>query len=130
MNGKYLADTSVIVDLLRRGEVAPIPKEAEILICAIVLGELYYGALISARPQEQIARLEQFFSQYQVLQTNLEVVRFYAQIKSELKQQGKMIPENDLWIAAFAKAYEVPLLTTDLHFKSVEEIIDVIYITS
>jgi predicted nucleic acid-binding protein len=60
MNGKYLADTSVIVDLLRRGELVPIPKEAEILICAIVLGELYYGALISARPQEQIARLEQF----------------------------------------------------------------------
>jgi tRNA(fMet)-specific endonuclease VapC len=64
------------------------------------------------------------------LQTNLEVVQFYAQIKSELKQQGKMIPENDLWIAAFAKAYEVPLLTTDLHFKSVQEIIDVIYVNS
>jgi len=60
MNGKYLADTSVIVDLLRLGEAVPIPKEAEILICAIVLGELYYGALISARPQEQTARLEKF----------------------------------------------------------------------
>ena len=62
MNGKYLADTSVIVDLLHRGETVPIPKEAEILICAIVLGELYYGALICTRPQEQTARLKKNFS--------------------------------------------------------------------
>jgi len=127
MNGKYLADTSVIVDLLRLGEVVPIPKEAEILICAIVLGELWCANLSTTSRAD--CTVGKIFSQYQVLQTNLEVVRFYAQIKSELKRQGKMIPENDLWIAAFAKAYEVPLLTTDLHFKSVEEVIDVIYIT-
>jgi predicted nucleic acid-binding protein len=43
MNGEYLADTSVVVDLLRFGESPIVPKGAEILICATVLGELYYG---------------------------------------------------------------------------------------
>jgi tRNA(fMet)-specific endonuclease VapC len=127
MNGEYLADTSVVVDLLRFGESPIVPKGAEILICATVLGELYYGALISARPQKQISQLEQFFSKYKILQTSLEVIQSYAQIKSELKKKGNMIPENDLWIAAFAKAHEVPLLTSDLHFKSVDGLIDVIY---
>lgn len=127
MNGEYLADTSVVVDLLRFGESPIVPKGAEILICATVLGELYYGALISARPQKQIPQLEQFFSKYKILQTSLEVIQSYAQIKSELKKKGNMIPENDLWIAAFAKAHEVPLLTSDLHFKSVDGLIDVIY---
>jgi predicted nucleic acid-binding protein len=56
MNGEYLADTSVVVDLLRFGESPIVPKGAEILICATVLGELYYGALISARPQKQISQ--------------------------------------------------------------------------
>ena len=128
MSGEYLADTSVIVDLLRLGDAAAVPKNADILICATVLGELYYGALISARPQEQVSRIEQFFSNYKVFQTNLEVIQSYAQIKSGLKQKGKMIPENDIWIAAFAKAYKVPLLTSDLHFRSVEGIISVVYI--
>lgn len=59
MNGEYLADTSVVVDLLRFGESSIVPKGAEILICATVLGELYYGALISARPQKQISQLYQ-----------------------------------------------------------------------
>lgn len=127
MSGEYLADTSVLVDLLRRGEAASIPKDAGVVICATVLGELYYGALISARPQEQVARLEQFFSKYKILQTSLEVIQSYAHIKCQLKQKGKMIPENDLWIAAFAKAHALPLLTSDLHFQSVEGIIDVVY---
>jgi tRNA(fMet)-specific endonuclease VapC len=128
MNGEYLADTSVLVDLLRRGEVASIPKDAGVVICATVLGELYYGALVSARPQEQVARLEQFFSKYKTLQTSLEVIQSYAHIKCQLKRKGKMIPENDLWIAAFAKAHALPLLTSDLHFQSVEEMVDVVYV--
>jgi|FaiFalFF_MnMetaG_3_1042247.scaffolds.fasta_scaffold37518_2 tRNA(fMet)-specific endonuclease VapC len=128
MNGEYLADTSVLVDLLRRGEVASIPKDAGVVICATVLGELYYGALVSARPQEQVARLEQFFSKYKTLQTSLEVIQSYAYIKCQLKRKGKMIPENDLWIAAFAKAHALPLLTSDLHFQSVEEMVDVVYV--
>ena len=37
MNGEYLADTSVVVDLLRFGESPIVPKGAEILICATVL---------------------------------------------------------------------------------------------
>jgi tRNA(fMet)-specific endonuclease VapC len=128
MNGEYLTDTSVLVDLLRRGEAASIPKDTGIVICATVLGELYYGALVSARPQEQVARLEQFFSKYKTLQTSLEVIQSYAYIKCQLKQKGKMIPENDLWIAAFAKAHALPLLTSDLHFQSVEEMVDVVYV--
>jgi len=128
MNGEYLADTSVLVDLLRRGEVASVPKDAGVVICATVLGELYYGALVSARPQEQVARLEQFFSKYKTLQTSLEVIQSYAYIKCQLKRKGKMIPENDLWIAAFAKAHALPLLTSDLHFQSVEEMVDVVYV--
>jgi len=128
MNGEYLADTSVLVDLLRRGEVASVPKDAGVVICATVLGELYYVALVSARPQEQVARLEQFFSKYKTLQTSLEVIQSYAYIKCQLKRKGKMIPENDLWIAAFAKAHALPLLTSDLHFQSVEEMVDVVYV--
>jgi predicted nucleic acid-binding protein len=72
MNGEYLADTSVVVDLLRFGESPIVPKGAEILICATVLGELYYGALISARPQKQISQLHRRLEQAEHLVGNEE----------------------------------------------------------
>ncbi|CUU33688.1 tRNA(fMet)-specific endonuclease VapC [Armatimonadetes bacterium GXS] len=98
MNGKYLIDTSVAVDLLRgRIEtVAALPAEAEFVVCAVVLGELYYGALISARPEEQVRDLERFFMRHPILHTSMEIIQSYAHIKSKLRWQGRMIPENDI----------------------------------
>lgn len=45
--------------------------------------------------------------------------RHYAQIRWSLKQRGKPIPENDLWIAAACIQHSLPLLSRDAHFKLV-----------
>jgi tRNA(fMet)-specific endonuclease VapC len=36
--------------------------------------------------------------------------------------KGKPIPENDIWIAASAMQYQIPLFTHDRHFNEVEGI--------
>jgi hypothetical protein len=41
---------------------------------------------------------------------------------SPLRQKGKPIPTNDLWIAAIAKVHKLILVTNDEHFESVEDI--------
>ena len=43
----------------------------------------------------------------------------YGQIKAELAQAGTPIPDNDLWIAALAREYQLPLATKDRHFALV-----------
>ncbi|WP_162550200.1 PIN domain-containing protein [Hymenobacter nivis] len=43
----------------------------------------------------------------------------YAEIRLQLKQAGRPIPENDIWIAALCVAYDVPLLSRDQHFEYV-----------
>ena len=43
----------------------------------------------------------------------------YGQIKTDLSAAGKMIPENDVWIAAVAKQYDLPVATRDRHFSFV-----------
>jgi tRNA(fMet)-specific endonuclease VapC len=40
-----------------------------------------------------------------------------------LKLKGTPIPENDIWIAAIAMQFELPLVTRDKHFDKIERII-------
>jgi len=42
--------------------------------------------------------------------------RVTAEIKLALKQVGKPIPQNDLWIAATCRRHGLTLATSDAHF--------------
>jgi tRNA(fMet)-specific endonuclease VapC len=37
-----------------------------------------------------------------------------------LKSAGKPIPENDIWIAALSMQHNIPLVTSDSHFKYIK----------
>jgi predicted nucleic acid-binding protein len=40
----------------------------------------------------------------------------YGQIRAALAKAGTPIPENDIWIAALAKEFQLPLAARDRHF--------------
>lgn len=44
----------------------------------------------------------------------------YAETKTALRRKGKPIPENDIWIAAFALANDLTLVARDEHFDHVD----------
>lgn len=120
--GKYLLDTSVIAEILR-GRVdlkAQFGEQAQFYLCGIALGELYYGASVSARPDHQRQLIETLVGDYQPLAFGRVVQRAYAVVKHFLRRQGTPIPENDVWIAAFCLAYRLPLLTRDRHFEALQ----------
>ena len=50
------------------------------------------------------------------------VAPFYAKIKAQLKADGHPIPENDIWIAACAMAYNLTVVTADKHFYFIKDI--------
>jgi predicted nucleic acid-binding protein len=52
-----------------------------------------------------------------------ETAERYAGIREYLRQQGKPIPVNDLWIAASAAQHSLRLLTLDHHFKQVPQVL-------
>jgi tRNA(fMet)-specific endonuclease VapC len=93
-----------------------------ILIPAIVLGELYFGASQSARSQENIARIQALQNQVPTINVNEQTALEYGQIKANLKKKGRPIPENDLWIAALAKQHGYIVASRDKHLLSIEEI--------
>lgn len=43
----------------------------------------------------------------------------FAAIKSTLASTNQLIPDNDIWIAVTAMAYDLTLVTRDAHFSRI-----------
>jgi tRNA(fMet)-specific endonuclease VapC len=54
-----------------------------------------------------------------VLAIDLDTTFHYARVRHELRQKGRPIPENDLWIAALASQYDLRIVSRDVHFDEV-----------
>jgi tRNA(fMet)-specific endonuclease VapC len=124
MNGKYLFDANVIIDVFR-GKMSTIEKVKDInlvYIPAIVLGELYYDANKSNQTDKRKIEIEELEKNVTVLNVSQTTAHIYGEIKNILRGLGKPIPENDIWIAAIAKEYDLILITRDKHFNHIKSI--------
>ena len=120
---KVLLDTNAYSGLLRGdGQVLDVLAKAEIVyVSAVVLGELFAGFRGGSRYVENTQRLERFMERPQValLSVGLETADVFGAVKHQLKQDGKPIPLNDVWIASHALETGAVLITYDQHFKNV-----------
>jgi len=121
---KCLLDTSIIIHAFKNnpGIISQLHTFSEIFVPSIVAGELYYGAYCSANVQKHLNQTNQFLQDYTILSPDLATGDLYGSIKSALKSKGKPIPENDIWIAAIAIQFSLPLFTADKHFKAIDKI--------
>ena len=115
--GKFLLDTNIIIALLEGDEavLSNLDRAREVFVSAIALGELFFGAAKSGRPAENIAKMERFALGRAIVVCDLEVAREYGGLKQRLKEKGRPIPENDMWIAASARKHGMILVTRDVH---------------
>lgn len=121
MPGKVLLDTNVIIAFFSAEKaVTQHVSQSELFVSTTVLGELHYGARKSAHSAANQARIEEFASSVSVLNCDAETARRYGEIKDRLRSKGRPIPDNDIWIAACAMQYNLPLATRDDHFKEVD----------
>ena len=122
MAGRLLPDTNAVVAFFRgdRGVVDALDAADEVVLAAIVLGELTYGALNSHKVDENLGRIERLRSRCHFAPVDEDVVREYGRIRLALKRRGRPIPENDIWIAATAVAYGALVITNDEHFDAIE----------
>jgi tRNA(fMet)-specific endonuclease VapC len=124
MNGDYLLDSNIVIDLFRGDKIAiaRVKKIKTIYVPVIVIGELYYGANKSNQTPKRLLEIEQLERTVIIMDVTKSTARIYGQIKNELHIKGKPIPENDVWIAAIAKEHNFTLLTKDQHFDNVDGI--------
>ena len=97
----------------------------QVLMSAVVLGELHAGFKGGSRERENVELLEDFLRRPAV--RTVDVTRATAEVfgvvKQTLKKAGAPIPINDVWIAAHAIETGSWLLPYDHHFTSVPGIL-------
>ena len=118
--GNALLDTSIVVAHLRSDpDLTARLAEVTVYLPWVVLGELHYGAQRAQRRDEAVTRIRDFLRIAVLLLPDNNTAEEYGQIKAELAQAGALIPDNDIWIAALAREYNLPLATRDQHFAVV-----------
>ena len=120
----YLLDTDVLVSLLRgHGSMsesfaahAADPKA----ISVVTYGELLYGALKSARPVENTAKVRRFAELLPVVDLSPAIMETFATLKADLEKAGKKVDDFDLLIAATAIHLSYTLVTRNVrHFRNI-----------
>ena len=112
----YLLDTNVCVQYLRGKNVLVRQRLAakaagEIVICSVVLAELYLGALRSALSTSNRAKIDTFVQPYACLPFDAAAAEIRARIYHHLEQAGTPIGPHDLQIAAIGLALGITLVT-------------------
>ncbi|MCC6515919.1 MAG: type II toxin-antitoxin system VapC family toxin [Chitinophagales bacterium] len=124
MSGSSLIlDTCFIIDVFsNKVNTKKYQKNKLIYIPSIVIGELFYGANLSKLPLKNIAKINDFISNFSIVKVDEETAEFYGRIKSKLKEKGNQIPENDIWIASLALQHKSILITNDKHFNVIQQL--------
>ena len=118
MEPRYLLDTNICIyirrnkpeGVLRRFEAL---RAGEAALSVITFGELLYGTRKSRQSELALERLQQLTSFLPVLPMPSEAAEAYGTIRADLERTGQMIGNNDLWIAAHAKAEGLTVVTNN-----------------
>ena len=125
MATRFLLDTNICIYIQRQRPPAVLErfrklKPGEAVISVITWGELRYGAEKSRQRDMVLALLEEFTAMVPVMPMPEAAGQAYGAIRAALEAKGEPIGNNDLWIAAHAKASGLIVVTNnEREFKRV-----------
>jgi len=124
MEKSLILETTFLIDLERehkqskKGPAHNVLKQLtyhRLFITDIIAGELAAGKSLSDRD-----KWERFIGRFRILVINDNAAWEYGKLFRYLKQNRLLIGSNDLWIAATALAYDVPVVTRNVeHYRRV-----------
>lgn len=118
MAARYLLDTNICI-YMRRQRLPQVLarfqqlKPGEAVLSVITYGELLYGVEKSQRRAQSLRQLEELASLMPVMALPPEAADTYGAIRAALESKGETIGNNDLWIAAHARAAGLVLVTNN-----------------
>ena len=121
---RVLLDSNAYSRLMRGDDqTAAVVRDAtEILMSAVVVGELLYGFRNGSRFDRNVADLRSFLDNPYVsfVPVGSTTADRYSRIAAALRAKGNPIPTNDVWIAAHAMETGADLVSADRHFEAVD----------
>ena len=123
MSHRYLIDTCVLVDAIGKGVHIPLEIEMGdvVFLSTIAIGEFKAGLDNTRRGHRDSDALSDFLSLPNVVQITLTpaTTDLYGKVFRSLREAGRPIPVNDIWLAAQALEHGAVLVSGDRHFEEV-----------
>jgi len=113
----FKRNDTAIIEIIQHAEL--------ICISPIVIGELIAGFDGGNKAKQNKNELQKFLESPRIITypITLDTSHFFSQIYCALKNRGKPIPTNDMWIASQALEYGCVVCTYDKHFGFIEGLI-------
>jgi tRNA(fMet)-specific endonuclease VapC len=89
----------------------------------VTVGELLFGATKKQWSPKKIADLHSKLRSVVVVPYDLTLCERYAELKTKLRCVGRVVADNDLWIAATAIRHSIPLVSHNRsHFDGIPDL--------
>jgi tRNA(fMet)-specific endonuclease VapC len=118
-------DTTILIDALR-GKDAALRKIAELekteeTICTTQINalELYKGAYLPTKSDEDLQKVKKLLDAFVILPINGDTYEWFAALSAELKSRGESINHFDELIAAISMTNVAEVVSSDSHFKRI-----------
>jgi tRNA(fMet)-specific endonuclease VapC len=115
---RFLLDTNICIFIRCRRPPAVLERfrqltPGEAVLSVITYAELIYGAEKSQFREQALRQLAELAGLLPVMELPMRAGEFYGSIRAILAAEGSVISNNDLWIAAHAKAAGLILVTNN-----------------
>jgi len=118
-------DTTILIDALHRKEAALRKivelEDAEETIYTTQINalELYKGAYLPTKSNEDLEKVKKLLDAFVVLPINDDTYEWFAGLSAELKSRGESINDFDELIAAITIANGAAIVSRDGHFRRI-----------
>lgn len=115
----YMLDTNICSYIIKQrppqvlAKFEGIPAE-ELAISVITLAELQYGITKSSKPNLNQEIIDDFVSYLEILPWDMDIVKIYGEIRTELERKGTPIGAMDLMIASHCLSLDCILVTNNI----------------
>ncbi len=118
MTAKYLLDTNICIYIRQHRPFKVLARfrrlsPGEAVLSLITHGELIYGVQKSQHKAKALREIAELIQLVPVVTLPDEAAPVYGELRATLTSRGQMMGNNDLWIAAHAKASGLILVTNN-----------------
>lgn len=116
---QYLLDTNICIYIAKKSPASVLDRFehlsiGEVGMSTITYGELIFGAQKSQHPKKTLHILDELASLIPPLPLSTDTGKFYGKIRETLETEGRIIGNNDLWIAAHTLSLNITLVTNNI----------------
>jgi tRNA(fMet)-specific endonuclease VapC len=118
MAARYLLDTNICIYIAKHNPPSVRKRFArhaasDLAMSVVTYGELRFGAEKSQARDRALATIDLLTGMMEVLPLPEPAGQHYGLIRATLERKGRPIGNNDLWLAAHARAAELVLVTNN-----------------